>query len=211
MRKFYFLLLIILTSFSVNAQEDTSKAKELGEVVVTGQYKPQSIRNSVYQIRVINNERIRLSGAANVQQVLTNQLGFRFSNDNTLGVSDVELMGMSGRNVKILLDGVPMLDRGDVRESLNQVDINTIDRIEIVEGPMSVSYGSDALAGVINIITKKNKDNFSVNARVQEETAANEYHPFSYKGVHNQNIGVDWRQKGWAIGAGGSHNGFDGF
>ena len=87
--------------------------------------------------------------------MLNTQLGFRFSSDNTLGTSDVQLMGMSGRNVKILLDGIPMADRGDTRESLGQVDVNSIDRIEIVEGPMSVSYGSDALAGEVNIITER--------------------------------------------------------
>ncbi len=89
------------------AQQDSAKTQSLSEVIVTGQYKPQSIKNSVYQVRVINQEKIRLTGANNVQQVLNSQLGFRFTSDNTLGTADVELMGMSGRNVKILLDGVP--------------------------------------------------------------------------------------------------------
>ena len=154
-----FLFAPIFKVATAFAQQDSITFKNLNELIVTGQYKPQSVKNSVYQVRVINNERIKQSGATNIQQVLNNQIGFRFSSDNTLGTSDVQLMGMSGRNVKILLDGVPMIDRGDIRESLNQVDINTIERIEIVEGPMSVSYGSDALAGVINIITKKNKSN----------------------------------------------------
>jgi outer membrane receptor for ferrienterochelin and colicins len=219
MRKIYTLLSTVLITTSLMAQlapslrgEDTTKAKDLQGVVITGQYKPQSVKNSVYQVRVINNERIRLSGATNVQQVLNNQLGFRFSNDNTLGTTDVQLMGMSGRNVKILLDGVPLIDRGDTRESLNQVDVNTIDRIEIIEGPMSVSYGSDALAGVINVITKKNiKDNLSVFAKVQEETAGSEYFPFSYKGVHTQNIGINYKKNNWGLSIGGTHNDFDGF
>ena len=69
----------------------------------------------------------------------------------------------------------------------NQIDINTIARIEIVDGPMSVSYGSDALAGVINIITKKiSTGALMVNAKLQEETAGKEYYPFSYKGMHQQ-------------------------
>jgi outer membrane receptor for ferrienterochelin and colicins len=194
------------------AQKDSLFSKNLEEVVVTGQYKPQSLKKSVYQVRVINKDRIKQSGATNVQQVLNNQLGFRFTSDNTLGTSDVQLMGMSGRNVKILLDGVPMVDRGDTRESLNQVDVNTIDRIEIVEGPMSVSYGSDALAGVINIITKKyTKNDFSVTAKVQEETTGKEYHPFSYKGVHQQNIILNYKKNNWGFTAGGSHNDAAGF
>lgn len=194
------------------AQQDSGQVKNLDELIVTGQYKQQSVKNSVYQVRVINNERIRLSGATNVQQVLNNQLGFRFSNDNTLGTTDVQLMGMNGRNVKILLDGVPLVDRGDTRESLNQVDVNIIDRIEVVDGPMSVSYGSDALAGVINIITKKQtKDNLSVTAKVQEETAGNEYHAFNYKGVHIQNVNINYKKSNWTFTAGGTHNDAGGY
>jgi len=215
MRKNIKTLIALAALFSTQplfAQQDSVTVKNLDEVILTGQYKPQSVKNSVYQVRVINNERIRLSGATNVQEVLNNQLGFRFSNDNTLGTTDVQLMGMNGRNVKILLDGVPMVDRGDTRESLGQVDINNIERIEIVEGPMSVSYGSDALAGVINIITKKNtKDIFSVTAKVQEETAGNEYHAFNYKGVHTQNLGINYKKNNWGFNAGGTHNDADGF
>ncbi len=206
------ILIVVLSTKPLFAQQDSARVKNLEEVIITGQYKPQSLKKSVYQVRIINNERIRLSGATNVQQVLNNQLGFRFSNDNTLGTTDVQLMGMSGRNVKILLDGVPLADRGDTRESLNQVDINSIDRIEIVEGPMSVSYGSDALAGVINIITKKHvKNNFSVTAKTQEETAGKEYHPFSYKGVHTQNISINYKRNNWGLLIGGTHNDADGF
>ena len=69
------------------AQQDSITFKNLNELIVTGQYKPQSVKNSVYQVRVINNERIKQSGATNIQQVLNNQIGFRFSSDNTLGTS----------------------------------------------------------------------------------------------------------------------------
>ncbi|MEO6255018.1 MAG: TonB-dependent receptor [Ferruginibacter sp.] len=207
-----FLLAIVLQAATAFAQQDSLFHKNLEEVVVTGQYKQQTLKKSVYQVRVINNERIKQSGASNVQQVLNSQVGFRFAADNTLGTTDVQLMGMSGRNVKILLDGVPMVDRGDTRESLNQIDVNSIERIEIVEGPMSVSYGSDALAGVINIITKKNKANgLSLTAKVQEETAGSEYHAFNYKGVHQQNLTVDYKKNNWGFTAGGSHNDFSGF
>ncbi len=215
MKKNYTLLLAFFVSQNLAAQlhkADSVKTNALYEVIVTGQYRPQSLKKSVYQIRSIAKERIVLSGATSIQQVLNTYLGFRFSNDNTLGTSDVQMMGMSGRNVKILLDGVPMLDRGDTRESLNQIDITTIERIEIVEGPMAVSYGSDALAGVINIITQKNiLNNFSVTAKVQEETAGNEYYPFSYKGVHLQNLGINYKKNNWALSFGGTHNDHDGF
>ena len=206
------VLLILFGNTKIFAQKDSTLIKNLDEVIVTGQYKPQSLKKSVYQVRVINNEQIKLRGATTIQQILSDQLGFRFSNDNTLGISNVKLNGMGGNNVKVLLDGIPMVDRFDERVSLSQIDINNIERIEIVEGPMSVSFGSDAMAGVINIITKKNqKDNFSINARAQEETTGNEYYPFSYKGVHNQNVNLNYRKGHFFSTVGGTHNDFDGY
>jgi outer membrane receptor for ferrienterochelin and colicins len=185
----------------------------LKDAVVTGQFEAQSLKNSVYQVRTIDSERIRLRGATNLQAILSTELGMRFSNDLTLGTTDVQLMGMSGQNVKILLDGIPMVDRGSTRESIGQIDINTIERIEIVEGPMSVIYGTDALAGVINIITKKGTDfnNLTLTARVQEETAGNEYKAFSGKGTHNQNIGITWQHHGFQVAGSVSRNNFGGW
>lgn len=213
--KIYLSIALSLCGFVTVAQEikvDTTKANDLKDVVITGQYGPQTLRNSVYNVKTISAARIKLRAATNVQQVLNTELGFRFSNDLTLGTTDVSLMGMTGRNIKILLDGVPMVDRSDARESLNQIDINTIERVEIVEGPMSVVYGTDALAGVINIITKNpGKQLLSVNARVQEETAGNEYNLLNGAGQHNQNLSVSWQKKGWSVLLGASHNEFGGW
>lgn len=189
------------------------QAANLEEVVVTGQFEAQSVRNSVYQVRTITNQQILLRGATSVQSVLNTELGMRFSNDLTLGTTDVQLMGMSGQNVKVLLDGVPLVDRGSTRESIGQIDINIIDRIEIVEGPMSVTYGSDALAGVINIITKKGESNtlWTLTARTQEETAGTEYRAFNGKGTHNEYVGVAWQKKGLQLSGNVTRNFFGGW
>lgn len=216
------LLLSVVFIFTMNtyAQDKTKSSKRktdslgnaLKEVVVTGEYQPQSLRNSVYQTRIITAERIRLRAATNIQQVLNTELGFRFSNDLTLGTSDIQMMGMTGRNVKILLDGVPMVDRSDTRESLNQIDINMVDHIEIVEGPLSVSYGTDALAGVINIITKSpTTKTVNINARVQEETVGDSYSPLKNDGSHLQHAGAGYQNKGWHFLAGVTHTDFGGF
>lgn len=123
--------------------------------MVTGQFSPQSMRNSLYKVRTVNSEQIRQKVPTSVQSLLNTEIGIRLSNDMALGETDFELMGMSGNNVKILLDGIPLIDRGATKQSLSQLDVNSIERVEIVEGPMSVVYGTDALAGVINIITKR--------------------------------------------------------
>ncbi|WP_035332850.1 TonB-dependent receptor [Dyadobacter crusticola] len=191
----------------------TENPLALMEMVVTGQSEPQSLRNSVYQVRTIDSERIRMRGATSLQAVLNTELGIRFSNDLTLGTSDIQLMGMSGQNVKILLDGIPMVDRGSTRESLGQIDINSIERIEIVEGPMSVIYGTDALAGVINIITKKSHSgsNIIVSARLQEETAGKEYDALTKKGTHNQSLGLTWQNQKLQLSGNLTRNNFGGW
>ncbi len=205
--------LVALMSFVCTAvfSQDSTKSKTLDEVVVTGQFSPRSVKNSVYRIRVIKQEQIKMRGATDLASVLNNELGIRFATDYTLGETDISIMGMSGQNVKVLLDGIPLIDRGDTKQSLSQIDINTVERIELVEGPMSVVYGTDALAGVINIITKKNQSPLSITARVQEESAGNTYGPFANEGVHNEHLGINWQKNAWGFAAHGSRNSFGGW
>jgi outer membrane receptor for ferrienterochelin and colicins len=215
MKKNYTLLLAFFVFQNVAAQvqqNDTTKAKALDEVIVTGQYKPQSLKNSVYQVRTISKERIQKQGAINLQTVLNNELNIRFSQDVATGGADITMMGLKGQNVKILIDGLPVTGRqGTSNEiNINQIDINTIERIEIVEGPMAVIYGSDALAGVINIITKKAApEKFTVTARLHEETVGKEY--AIQQGIHNQYIGATARIKNWELGGGFGNNYFGGW
>ncbi|WP_118196401.1 TonB-dependent receptor plug domain-containing protein [Albibacterium indicum] len=219
MKSIYYLLPALCICFSIKSQAqefadpDTIKNSSLDEVVVTGQFAPQSLNKSVYRVRLINNDQIRLRAATSVENILSNQLGVRFSNDLTLGESDIELMGMTGQNVKILIDGVPIIDRGATKQGLSQIDVNNIDRIEVVEGPMSVVYGTDALAGVVNIITNKAKseDNLIVSVRVQEETAGEEYSTFNNEGVHNNNVSIGWVKNGFNAMVSGSRNNFGGW
>ncbi len=130
------------------------KGKNLGEVVITAQYQEGSIENAVHQIRVIDRATIDKMGAQNLRDVLSNSLNIRLSQDNVLG-SSMSLQGISGQNVKILIDGVAVTGRVNGNIDISQINMNNVERIEIVEGPLSVSYGTDALAGTINIITKK--------------------------------------------------------
>lgn len=209
----YAMLLLCLHASAQQNRPDTITYHSLQDVVVTGQYAPQTVKNSVYRVRTINRERIAMRGATDIAGVLNNELGIRIETDYTLGESDTKIMGLGGQRVKVLLDGVPLIDRDATKQSLGQIDINTIERIEIVDGPMSVVYGTDALAGVINIITKKGKsgDNFSINARIQEESTGKRYSPFTKEGIHNENLSLNWQHKGWQLSAWGTRNNFGGW
>ena len=126
----------------------------LDEVVVTAQFKPKLADQSIYKIQVINQDMIRAKGVSNLGEALSNELTMRINHDAALG-SSISLQGLTGEHVKILLDGVPVIGRLNGNIDLNQLNLENADHIEIVEGPMSVIYGSNALAGAINVITKE--------------------------------------------------------
>ncbi len=125
----------------------------LSEVVITAQYAPTIAEQAVQKIQIIDKEKIQQMGAVNMRDVLSNQLNVRLQQDNILGAG-MSLQGISGENVKFLMDGVPMIGRLSGNIDLSQINVNNIERIEFIEGPLSVQYGTNALAGTINIITK---------------------------------------------------------
>lgn len=178
----------------------TPTERWLEEVVVTGQFSAQSAKQSIYRVRSIDDQRIQAQAANTLQDVLSNELNIRFSRDNATGVSGLSLQGISGQNVKVLIDGVPMIGRSGVANEidLNQINVNSIEKIEIVEGPMAVNYGADALAGVINLITKKGTgEQIALNVNIQEETVGDEYSLFE-DGIHNVGINLGYQiNKKW--------------
>ncbi|MBK9274597.1 MAG: TonB-dependent receptor plug domain-containing protein [Flavobacteriales bacterium] len=83
-------------------------------------------------------------------EALRNELTVRLGQDNILGTA-VSMQGLGGENVKVLVDGVPVIGRQDGNLDLAQLDLTGIERVEVVEGPLSVNYGTNALAGTINL------------------------------------------------------------
>lgn len=142
------------TVYYLTKKEDS---RALEDVVVTGQYTPGTVNQSVHVVKVINRETIDRMGAQNLSEALSQTLNIRLNQDNILG-SSMSLQGISGENVKILIDGVPIIGRQNGSLDLSQINMNDVVRIEVVEGPLSVNYGSNALAGTINIITQKDQN-----------------------------------------------------
>jgi len=143
------------------------------QVVVTGQYKPRKVDQSIYKIDVIDSKTILERGVTNLAEALSNETGVRLSIDPSTGTS-IEMQGMGGENVKYLIDGIPIVGRVNGDIDLSQINMENVDHIEIVQGPMSVVYGTSALAGVINIITKQNtKDQNIIKANSYTDTKGN--------------------------------------
>lgn len=172
------------------------------EVVITGQNVPKPADKSIYKIDYIDNKKLELRGVSNLADALSNETNIRLKVDPALGTS-LELQGMGGENVKFLVDGVPIIGRLNGEIDLTQINLDNVDHIEVVQGPMSVVYGTNALAGVVNIITKKNTSiknfmnldtyagsegsyNTSINASILRKE-----HSFTLSGVRNMFQGVD--------------------
>ncbi|NVO19072.1 MAG: TonB-dependent receptor [Bacteroidetes bacterium] len=128
----------------------------MNEVVVTAQYSPEKADKSIYNISVINSRQIEQKAATNLTDLLSGENSMRIVQGGVLG-SSISMLGLSGENVKILVDGIPVIGRMNGNIDLNQLNLYNVDHVEVIEGPMSVIYGSNAIAGVINIITKENK------------------------------------------------------
>lgn len=139
--------------FSVPA-DSAGWNKEIGEVVVTGVSAPVKLQNALSLYRVIDEKQFKAQGAVTLADALTTQLGLQLGTDPVLGTS-VQSQGLRADKVKILIDGLPVNGRENGAVDLGQLNLARVARIEVVQGPMSVMYGSDALGGVINLITKK--------------------------------------------------------
>ncbi len=135
-------------------EPDSIRTYQLEDVVVTAQYSPQVEKNAVYDVEVLRKNAIERKGATNLREALQHELGFSLAQKTVFG-SSAEIRGISKENVKILVDGVPVIGRLNGIIDLGQIPLSNIERVEIIKGPVSVFYGTDAMGGVINLITKK--------------------------------------------------------
>ena len=151
--------IVILLSFfkqglAQNRENDSLKTEKLDEIVVTAQYIPQSIKKSVYKIRTVNAEEIKSLGATSLRDLLYYELNLDVFQQGSFSGTGIEIQGISQENIKILIDGIPIVGRLRGTIDLNHIVLDNIERVEIIEGPTSVYYGTDAMGGVINLITK---------------------------------------------------------
>lgn len=179
----------------------TNKTQHINEIVVTGQYGENSLSKSVYKMRIIDSKKIADLGAVNLRDVLSNEMNVRVTQDPMLG-SSLSIQGVGGQNIKMLIDGVPVIGRENGSIDLTQINLNNIERIEVVEGPMSVSFGTDALGGVVNLITKKSeRQKFKTGVHTFYET----------NGQYNADAFVNGNIKGLCLSASGGRNFFEGY
>lgn len=140
-----------------DSDDMTKKTHELNPVVVTGTGTHQRLKNTPSPVSVITANEIKRAGITDFQQALTMMVPSLSFRPNAMG-SYLMMNGLSNKHVLILVNGRKVT--GDITGNidLNQIDMTRVKRIEVLNGAASSLYGSDAIGGVINIITNEPKD-----------------------------------------------------
>lgn len=143
--------------------DSISRQFDLGEVVVTGTRTPKFLKDTPIQTRVITSREIEKTDATNIQDLLQQELpGVEFSyamNQQT----HLNFSGFGGQGVLFLIDGERLAGETMDDVDFTRLNMDNVERIEIVKGAASALYGSNATGGVINIITKKTDKPWTLN------------------------------------------------
>lgn len=141
-------------------------------IVVTAAKIQQNESDVVEKVQVISEEQIEASGSHTVSELLNSIPGVSYTGTSVGSSEPVQMNGLPDEYVKILIDGIPVTNGGS-SDLLEHLQLENVDHVEVLQGSASALYGSDAIAGVINIITKKQKENGKATLRLQQEAASN--------------------------------------
>lgn len=143
------------------ASDDSMESYDLGETVVTATRSKLQQKEVPMAVQVVTSEEMQKKGIYNVRDALKNVTSLDVSTNSAMVGNEVSIRGMGSTQTLILVDGRRMAGEDSSSTTnvyeLNRLNVNNIDRIEILRGSGSAVWGSDATGGVINIITKKNK------------------------------------------------------
>ena len=157
MKKKFFVVAVVF--FSSYTQGQDTAAITLDEVIVTANKTEQKQSTTGKVITIIDQACLKRNAGRTISEILNYQSGIFINGaNNTLGSNqDFYFRGSSTGNVLVLIDGIPVGDPSQINNGfdLNSLSIPSIERIEILKGAQSTLWGSDAVSGVINIITKK--------------------------------------------------------
>ena len=185
-------LFISFVSSQVMAQP-VSEAME----VITVSATPININDAGSSVSVISRQNILDRNAGSVQDLLREIPGFSVNQQGSHGaVTQVRIRGAEANQVLVLINGIEVNDLAQGSEfDFSQISTNDIERIEIVRGPQSALWGSDAMAGVIHIITMPNTDDSSFDASLETGSFSTQRATFSANlgsSRHQTKLSVDY-------------------
>jgi outer membrane receptor for ferrienterochelin and colicins len=150
-------LLALCAVVCVKAQSNIWRSDSLQEVVVTGTGTQHLLKNAPVQTEVITQRMLSQYGGRSIEDILAGLTASFEFNENDMG-SHLQMNGLGNSYVLILVDGRRLHGDNGGENDLSLIDPHNIEKIEIVKGASSALYGSDAIAGVINIITRKHRE-----------------------------------------------------
>lgn len=161
--RFQLTPLLILIGFQITiAQSNTERSndsilsQQLDEVIVTATRTERQLSSLPLPVTLVGKKQIIKSGTVRLNEILNEQTGIITVADES-GFQGVQIQGIASDYILILIDGVPLVGRSAGNFDLSRLTVANIKQIEVVKGPASSLYGSEALGGVINIITEKPK------------------------------------------------------
>ncbi|RED19520.1 outer membrane receptor for ferrienterochelin and colicins [Flavobacterium cutihirudinis] len=143
---------------SQEIKKDSVEVNNLSEVTVTTGTRTERVLSSLpLPMTIITSKTIMKAGVTRLNEILSEQTGIIMIPDES-GFEGIQMQGLDAAYTMILIDGVPLVGRTAGVLDLSRVSVGNIERIEIVKGASSALYGSEAMGGVINVITKKPKE-----------------------------------------------------
>ena len=148
---------------------------ELEPVVVTASHTPKSLKDAPVVTRLITRYDIKMADATNIQDLLAQEIpglefGLAMSQETSLNMS-----GFGGNAVLFLMDGERMAGETMDNVDYSRMNLDNVGRIEIVKGASSALYGSNAVGGVINIISRENLEPWTANVHSRYNTFGHEW------------------------------------
>ena len=163
------LILILITLFYINntRAQDSLLTQELNEVIITATRTLRQLSSLPMPAQIISSKDIKSSNSLRLNDILNEQTGLITVPDFG-GGEGIQVQGLDSQYTLILIDGVPLIGRSAGTLDITRIAVGNIKQIEIVKGASSSLYGSEALGGVINIITERPKNGFKgdVNYRI---------------------------------------------
>jgi len=145
----------LLLPVAVSAQQTVSDTARIAPVVVTATRSPVSADREPASVTVVTGEQLRAEGITTAVDALRAVPGLSLVQTGSYGgATSLFIRGGESKYAKILVDGIPVNDAGGAFD-LSTLSIDNLDRIEVVRGPASVLYGSDAMAGVVQLFTRR--------------------------------------------------------
>ncbi len=150
-------ILAMYACMTVSAQNDIWRNDSIQEIVVTGTGTQHLLKDAPVQTEVISGRQLQQYAGKSIEDILSGLTASFAFNENDMG-SHLQMNGLGNSYVLILIDGRRLHGDNGGENDLSLIDPHNIEKIEIVKGASSALYGSDAIAGVINIITKKHRE-----------------------------------------------------